>query len=131
MIPLIGLIALLRTYLDDASLPIEPGPDDPVAADRWVKINIGPGLGLSTEMLIDQVSVVVEVAGNQNDYPSAEDLARQVDRFFLRQSRTIIDGVLIYSWTRDAGPQSFLRDSSRRWHFTCTYLLQVQSALTV
>jgi hypothetical protein len=127
----VDLAALLINFIGDEMLIVGPGPEDPEAPGRWVKISREPGLGLDAENLFDQVSFSVEVAGEQEDYASAEDLAFDVDRFFLRLGRQKIGGVLAQGWSRNGGPQSLLIDNSRRWHFICSYTVYVQSALTV
>jgi hypothetical protein len=124
------LRSLLANYLDDPMLAIEPGPDDPIIPGRWVKITREAGPGLTTESMFEQILFSVEVAGDQEDYNSAESLAFDVDRFFLRQTRQKVGGVLVLSWTRGGGPQPLSIDNARRWHFACSYTLDVQSALT-
>jgi hypothetical protein len=130
MIRFDDLRSLLVDYLGDPMLVVEPGPDDPIVPGKWVKITREVGPGLNTESMFEQILFSVEVAGEQENYNSAEDLAFEVDRFFLRQTRQKVGGVLVLSWTRGGGPQPLLIDNARRWHFACSYTLDVQSALT-
>lgn len=130
MIQLSELINLLGDDLGDPMLTIMPGPDDPDTPTRFVKITPGTGLGLNTESLYDQREFAVESVGDQESYVSAEGLAFDVDRFFLRFIRQKVGGVMVQGFTRGGGPSVLLIDDSRRWHFVCNYTADVQSALT-
>lgn len=131
MISLVLLGDIIRNYLDDMMLVAVPGPDDPDTSGRFVKLTHEPGLGLSTEDLMDQIAVQVEVAGAQNNYQDAEDLARAVDQCMIRQTRQKVGEILVYAWTRGSGPTQSSWDDAKRWRFTCSYTLFIQSALTV
>lgn len=124
------LIDLLRDYLGDPMLVIMPGPDDPDTATQFIKITPGPGLGLTAELMIDQQTFDVEVAGKQGDYDSAEDLAHRVDRFFLRFESQLVNGSRVNPGARTGNPSVLLIDDARRWHFAASYTLHVESALT-
>lgn len=130
MIRLTDLTDALGGYLGDPMLMIVPGPTDPDTATRFVKITPGSGAGLNTEGLFDQRDFSIECAGDQESYESAETLAFDVDRFFLRFVRQRVGSVLVQGFTRGGGPSALLIDDSRRWHFVCTYTADVQSALT-
>lgn len=125
-----ALLELLRDFLGDQLLVIEPGPDDPDTAGRFIKVTPGPGLGLTTEMLFDQVTYQVEAVGTQGSYDDAESLAWRVDQFFLRFESQIVDGSRVNPGGRTGNPNVLLVDNARRWHFACSYTLHVQSALT-
>lgn len=125
-----ALIDLLRDFLGAPMLVILPGPDDPDTATPFIKITPGPGLGLVNDMMFDQQVFQVEVAGEQNDYDSAENLAHQVDRFFLRFEPQSVGGSRVLPGGRSTSPAVLLIDNARRWHFACSYTLHVESALT-
>lgn len=124
------LIDSIRDFIGEPMLIMEPGPDDPNTATRFVKITPGPGMGLSSELMFDQRVYSVEVAGNQGDYDSAEDLAHRIDRFFLRFESQNVNGVRVLPGGRNSGPAVLLVDDAQRWHFVCSYTLVVESALT-
>lgn len=131
MIKFEDLKRLIVQYVGDPMLRVMPGPEDPEGAGKWVKITRDPGLGLDMENMFDQVAFTVECAGEQGDYDSAEALAFEIDRFFLRQVRQKVGGVLVLYWTRGGGPSVLSIDDSRRWRFVCSYTVCTQSALTV
>lgn len=130
MIRLSALTDELGDWLMDPQLIIVPGPDDPDTPTRFVKITPGTGIGLNTEGLFDQRDFTVESVGDQESYDSAEGLAFNIDRFFLRFNRGSVGDVLVQSFSRGGGPSLLLVDDSRRYHFTCSYTADVQSALT-
>lgn len=125
-----SLIRLLDDWLADPNLVIIPGPQDPDVPGRFIKITPGAGFGLNTEGLFEQREYTVEVAGNQEDFDSAETLATDVDRFFLRFIRQVVDGTVVQAFDRGGGFDSLLIDDSRRWHLVCSYTANIQSALT-
>lgn len=124
------LISELYAFLGDPVLQIAPGPEDLDTATQFIMITPGPGLGLTNDMMFDQQVFTVEVAGKQGDYDSAEDLAHQVDQFFLRLESMNVGGARVLPGGRSGGPSVLLIDNAKRWHFACSYTLHVESALT-
>lgn len=114
------------------SLEFYPGPRMPDdTANRFVVLTRFGGPGLTTEDVIDIQGWQIRVAGNQNDYNDAEDLAFALDAVVLNRGHSqAVDGL----WMADAyrtgsPPTELLVDDAERTHFVASYLVSVQSAL--
>lgn len=114
---------------------VSPGPPSyEGTADtigKAVVITVGSGPGLSDESIFDGVMVAIDVAGNQNDPQSAQDLALLVDAKMLTlQSSATVSGLRIKSVVRAGGrPVPFVVDDGDRWHYSCSYVWSVESGL--
>jgi hypothetical protein len=116
-----------------ADVDVSPGPPsyEGVAdtVGKAVVLTVGGGPGLNTQQLFDGVFVTVDIAGDQNDPDSANDLARLVDQQILSLHYTqTIGGVRVLYATRAGGrPTPVSVDDGDRWHLACSYVWQVQS----
>lgn len=135
--------AWLKPLLQDQS---EPDPDQrlplfvrgPMTAanqDAWdrpeptVVLTLGGGPGLELEGTFDRVMLSVDVAGDQGDPDSSEDLALRLDAAVCGVASPVdIDGVRTLSGQRAGGrPSATGVDDGDRWHFGCSYVLRVRS----
>jgi len=94
-----------------------------------VMITIGGGAGLDSEDVFDQPSIQIRSCGNQMDYNTAEQLAQDLDRamYALGPSTTLPNGKRSLTVSRTGGgPALLLRDDAGRYHFTCSYIWEVQ-----
>lgn len=103
----------------------QPGPQ--------ILLTRGPGPGLTLEGTFDRVIWQADVAGDQLDYQSAEDLALALDRILLLldHSQNIgMDNARILCFNRaGSGPVVARIDDGDRWHLTCSYLVTVESGI--
>lgn len=115
-----------------AGLEFYPGPDMPTnTANRFVVLTRTGGPGLNTEELIDTSGWQFRVAGAQNDYQDAEDLAFDLDAAVLNSGYSqAVDGLWMVDIYRSGSPPTQLMvDDADRTHFVASYLASVQSAL--
>lgn len=132
---------LLDNGLSDAfyatsNLPlINPGPANvadllDLSADSIIFLNVGGGVGLTTEGILDRPFIAVRVIGPQQDYDAAESLANLVDIIFLRAAMTSAgDSKLLYLDRSGGKPALLTKDSALRYHFTCSYVALTPSGL--
>jgi len=117
-------------------LPVfDPGPGPNLDAqdvdpNMLVIVSPWPGGGLTTEELFDQGAVQIRAVGPQNDYDTAEQLARDCDKgmisFDLSQR---VNGKWWLSVTRAGGsPALLLQDQGDRFQFYCNYIVEVEYA---
>jgi hypothetical protein len=115
-------------------LPVfDPGPGvDTDAIDvspgRLVLLTLGSGAGYDVEMVFDRPAVFVRTVGNQMDYADAEKLAFDVDAgltFPLDHSQLLGDKWLLSVVRAGGGPALLLKDDGDRYHFTCSYIMEV------
>lgn len=130
--------ATVKTFLDDGDftdVQFDPGPADyegtADSVNKAIVITIGGGPGLTLERMIDRVVVGVDVAGDQNDFASSEDLAVLVDRKMLAvDSSRLVSGVMVHDISRAGGrPTPTSVDNGDRWHHSCSYVWQVGSGV--
>lgn len=130
--------AILKKIIEDQLPPewdgkpyFQPGPDDPDQPVDWlVVLTVDGGLGLQLDGVLDNVSWQVRVAGPQNLYTEAEDLADAIDRGLLSFVPKRVDGFLITSIYRVGGrPQQLTVDDAERTQFVCSYYFDVESGL--
>lgn len=108
---------------------IDPGPStDPrllkLSPNGIVFLSIGDGRGFETEQLFDQPFIRTRTIGPQGDYRYAEKLAMDVDTDLCSVvGNTMVGNALTRFINRTGGaPSLLLRDTSERYHFTCTYI---------
>lgn len=85
----------------------------------------GPGWAL--DGVYDDISFQIRARGAENNYDDAEDLALATDRAVTDASwPQTIGGWHAMVVQRVGGPPAFLvRDTARRTHFTCNYVLSI------
>jgi hypothetical protein len=124
--------ALQDTFADPQPL-FFPGPNsNQEAADQpvtTVTLTLGGGPGLTTDSLMDRVALLVDVAGEQNDYDSAEQTALDLDKAIMDLAETVVGGVRIAGVMRSARPQLSGVDDGDRWHLGGSYVLLAESGL--
>lgn len=112
-----------------------PGPQGNEEAydqpGRTVILTLGSGPGFELEQMYDRTSLFVDIAGNPNDYDNAEALAMAVDKAITGVVAPRIlsqDGTQALSFQRSGGrPSPTVVDNGDRHHFTCSYVLRVES----
>lgn len=121
--------------VDGPEMPLlDPGPPTLAKAQKMsphsmVILTVGNGIGPTVEALYDQVFVVARVLGPQNDYDSAEQLARDLDRTFLAfpgSAPAMMGATHVLYVTRNAPPQLVDQDANDRYHFQTTYIAEAQ-----
>lgn len=130
---------VLKTLIEDGLPPewadrgvfFHPGPDDPDQPVDWlVVLTVDGGLGLMLDGLLDNVSWQVRVAGPQNMYEDAEDLALAIDKVLMSFIPKRVEDLLITTVYRVGGqPQQFVVDDAERTQFVCSYYFDVESEL--
>lgn len=121
--------------LDNVTVEYNPGPPsyEGVAdtVGRACVVTVGGGPGLEIEQAFDRVTVDLDVAGDQNDPQSAEDLALALDRRILLLDHTqTVGGVRVLCATRAGGrPTPVGVDDGDRWHLACGYVWRVGSGV--
>lgn len=132
-------MAAVELYLrgkdpDQTILParIERGLPDADALvngfDRMLILTPTPGPGFQAEGLIDGSMVTVRCVGAQDDYDDAEALAGAVDGLMVTAGNVNVGGFGTLGISRAGGPPTpVMRDSSKRTHFQCSYVIPVQS----
>lgn len=133
-------VSEIRDFLKAAAVdtPFESvlfhaGVDEPEVPGRIVMLTPSTGAGLSTEWLTDSRGLDVITIGEQNDYDGAEDLAFWVDRTILGAGGSRLMG---NEWVIDvqrfgSAPYNTEHDNADRYHFTASYLYEVQSNLAL
>lgn len=123
-----------RPILDNAGfekVKQYPGPklpDWPNAFVLWTRYG-GPGID-DTEV-IDDISWQARVVGLQNNYNQAEAIADLLDVQLLSLHSQHVAGMWVTRVQRVGGaPNPLLVDDSERTHFTCSYILGTELALT-
>lgn len=103
----------------DGTIPPQP--------DRLVVVTVTGGAGTLRERTFDQPTVQVRTRGQQNDNADGETFASLVDDAIMGAVPPVsIAGRRVVSIDYQGGPPGFmLRDSARRTHYSCNYLLQV------
>lgn len=127
----------LRTLLEEQVIPdydgdIHPGPYDPDQPGEFIICTGYGGPGEDVEGVIDNVSWQIRVVGPQNDYDTSEDLAIQIDKFFLSwQSDYMFEGGPWLAGIQRSGgaPAPLVRDDADRTHFICNYIFSHALAL--
>lgn len=111
------------TFVADSEEPDLPGPY------VWVTPVFAPPATM--DGLIDLRGYNVEVAGKQNDFDYAEQLAFAVDRQMLGDGGAVlIGGKRVIARYRAGGPPySSQKDDGDRTHFVCGYLHEVESGV--
>lgn len=98
---------------------------------RTVVLTLGGGPGFELEQQYDRVQLYVDVAGNPNDLDDAEKLALAVDKAITSVvTPTVLTqgGTRALSFQRSGGrPTLVTVDDGDRSHFTCGYVLRVES----
>lgn len=120
----------------DPSFPVlSPGPPTldllKLAPGRQMFLGLGGGPGLTSEELFDRIFISTRVIGQQNDYDDAENLAKQLDTMLLRidSNGKIGEAPVLYVVRAGGSPTLLERDTSARYHFTCTYITETQTGL--
>jgi hypothetical protein len=114
---------------------INPGPFlpplDKLSPQAMVFATVGNGSGLELEQTYDGVFIVARVLGPQNDFPTAERLAMDIDTMLLRlNSPAMLGTTRVLSVQRTGGrPQLVDYDDSNRYHFQTTYIARAKSGL--
>lgn len=128
-----GLRDHLRDSLSTDFLNVEwhVGNDEPDVPGKFVWVNSALGPGLATEWLTDVRGFEITVAGEQNDFASAEALAFAVDRVILGSGGSRMVGTTrVVNVTRSGGaPYPLTYDNADRTQFVCGYLHEVYSGL--
>jgi hypothetical protein len=113
---------------------LQPGP---ITSEQLQKmtpqsvlfLQVGNGVGLTTEGLYDKPFITVRAIGMQSNYDSAEKLAFDVDKLFLADvpGPFLMGGARVLYVTRTGGaPQLVDFDSANRYHFQATYITEAQ-----
>ncbi len=107
------------------------GIDEPEGPTSFVWFAPAIGPGLATEWLSDVRGSDVTVAGDQGDFPGAEELAFAVDRHILGDGGTRdVAGKRVINVTRSGGaPYALEYDDANRTRFVCGYLHEVYSGI--
>jgi len=96
--------------------------------DRMLILTPTPGPGFQAEGLIDGSMVTVRCVGAQDDYDDAEKLAGAVDGLMVTDGNVNVGGFGTLGISRAGGPPTpVMKDSSKRTHFQCSYVIPVQS----
>lgn len=89
-----------------------------------------PGPGLMLDWQFDGHIVNVRSVGLQDDPDSAEATAFLADELMLSPGNVLVGSLPALYVARAGGPPvSIMRDSSRRTHYGCAYVIPVQSGL--
>lgn len=95
---------------------------------RMLILTPTPGPGFQAEGLIDGNMVTVRCVGAQDDYDDAESMAYGVDGLVVTVGNVNVGGFGTLGISRAGGPPTpVMRDSSKRTHFQCSYVIPVQS----
>lgn len=129
------VVSFLKPKFESAGyepLPkFDPGPSTDervlkVSPGRILFIAVGDGRGFTTEQLYDQKFIRIRVVGPQNNFKQAEEFAYDTDKFLCSVvSNTLVGDALTLFINRTGGaPSLLLRDTSERYHFSCTYITE-------
>lgn len=132
-----SFLATALAALDYSPLPtFDPGPSSDVRLQKLspnsiVFLTVGDGRGFETEQLFDQPFIRTRTIGKQNDYAGAEKLAADVDASLCSVVGNTLVGTALTRFINRAGggPSLLLRDTSERYHFTCTYITATATGL--
>lgn len=96
--------------------------------DRMLILTTTPGPGFTVEQHISGNIVNVRCIGRQDDYDDAEALASDVDGLMLADRNVQVGsvGALYVTWA-GGPPAPFMKDSSMRTHFGCSYVIPIDS----
>lgn len=118
-----GQLALEPTYLPmfEPMMMKGQGP--------FVVLNVGGGAGLTKEHVFDRPFVGVRVVSRSQDFDGGEALALALDEDLCAFDHSGRLGSLQTSYiTRTGGrPQLSDRDNAERYHFTATYITEVET----
>lgn len=122
-----GMSAPYSEYL------LQPGIDDPKVPTPFAMFSRLEGPGLNTGGVFDGVGLRVEAVGEQRNYDSGEAFALAIDRALLTPiSNFKIGGVHVTHVDRfGGGPYEFEFDDAERYHFVCSYVLDVESGMLI
>lgn len=121
---------------DPRKLPafIGRGPIDTEAInstyDDMLWLTASPGPGLMIDWQFDGHIVNVRSVGLQDDPDSAEATAFLADELMLSPGNVLVGSLPALYVTRAGGPPTpIMRDTSRRTHYGCAYVIPVKSGL--
>lgn len=96
--------------------------------DRMIILTATPGPGFTVEQHISGNIVNVRCVGGQDDPDDAEALASDVDGLMLADGNVQMGSqdALYVTWA-GGPPAPFMKDSSLRTHFGCSYVIPIDS----
>lgn len=96
--------------------------------DRMLILTTTPGPGFTVEQHFSATIVNARCVGRQDDYDDAEALASDVDGMMLADGNVQVGSVGALYVTHAGGPPTpFMQDSSLRTHFSCSYVIPIQT----
>lgn len=100
-----------------------------IGPNELVFLDIGGGTSRTVEGVFRRVFLNVRVAGRQQSYDSARDLAYDIHRVFLAvDHNTTIGTAKILGITQAGGePAVISKDTADRYHFNCSYVVEEQA----
>lgn len=111
----------------------QPGINPPNIPIPYALFSRLEGPGLDLEGVMDRVGLRVEVVGQQHDYNSGESFAMAIDRALLAPIPDLKIGTTHVTHVDrfGGGPYEFEYDDAERYHFVCSYVLDVESGMVL
>lgn len=131
--------SFFETLIAESEEPLYPdvawelGTTEPQSPGPFVQFIASNGTGLDTDWVTDIRGLDIVVAGQQNSYAHAEELAMFVDKHLLGSggSRSMSGKRLVDLSRFGSAPYNSEQDDADRYRFTASYLYEVDSELNL